>query len=110
MTGLRPSGLWRSGLAVHTFTAVDVARATKGSLWPVGADAIISAVVTDSRSIRPGELFVALRGERFDGHTFVPAAVRSGAAAVLMEAEAFEPAKGALTAASVPAIVVSDTL
>ena len=37
----------------------------------------------DSRLIQPGELFIALRGERTDGHRFIAAAVRAGAAAVL---------------------------
>ena len=31
----------------------------------------VTSVVTDSRSIRPGEFFVALRGDHFDGHTFL---------------------------------------
>ena len=39
-----------------------------GSLQP---DCALQAVATDSRSIDEGELFVALRGERFDGHDFV---------------------------------------
>ena len=38
----------------------------------------------DSRQVRPGELFVALRGERTDGHRFLDAAVRAGAAALLI--------------------------
>lgn len=49
-----------------------------------GADARISAVSTDSRSLRSGELFVALKGENFDGHAFLEAARRAGAAAALV--------------------------
>jgi UDP-N-acetylmuramoyl-tripeptide--D-alanyl-D-alanine ligase len=45
----------------------------------------ISAVSTDSRSIRPGELFVALRGERFDGHEFVDAALMAGACGAVVD-------------------------
>ncbi len=44
-----------------------------------------TSVCSDSRQIRPGCLFVALRGERFDGHDFVAAAASSGAAAALVE-------------------------
>ncbi|GHU00731.1 UDP-N-acetylmuramoyl-tripeptide--D-alanyl-D-alanine ligase [Betaproteobacteria bacterium] len=44
-----------------------------------------TAVGTDSRAIVPGQLFVALRGERFDGHDFVDAALAAGAAAVLVD-------------------------
>ncbi|GAA4041321.1 UDP-N-acetylmuramoyl-tripeptide--D-alanyl-D-alanine ligase [Nonomuraea soli] len=40
-------------------------------------------VVTDSRAVEPGSLFVAIRGERVDGHDFAAEAVRSGAVAVL---------------------------
>ncbi|MGQ3892527.1 UDP-N-acetylmuramoyl-tripeptide--D-alanyl-D-alanine ligase [Legionella sp. CNM-4043-24] len=45
----------------------------------------ISGVSIDSRTIEPGMLFVALRGEQFDGHDFISAAVSRGAAAVLCE-------------------------
>ncbi|MEY6431713.1 UDP-N-acetylmuramoyl-tripeptide--D-alanyl-D-alanine ligase [Thioalkalicoccus limnaeus] len=53
----------------------------------VGADTAIAAVGTDSRRDCAGELFVALRGERFDGHDFVPAAITRGAAAVMVDHE-----------------------
>jgi UDP-N-acetylmuramoyl-tripeptide--D-alanyl-D-alanine ligase len=39
-----------------------------------GGDALFTGVSTDSRSLREGDLFVALRGERFDGHGFIKAA------------------------------------
>ncbi len=42
------------------------------------------AVTTDSRSVPPGSLFVALRGPRFDGHAFVPTACQAGAVAALV--------------------------
>ncbi|MCP1314698.1 UDP-N-acetylmuramoyl-tripeptide--D-alanyl-D-alanine ligase [Halomonas sp. 707D7] len=45
----------------------------------------LSAVVTDTRQIVPGCLFVALKGPRFDGHDFVAQACEQGAAAVLVE-------------------------
>jgi UDP-N-acetylmuramoyl-tripeptide--D-alanyl-D-alanine ligase len=50
-----------------------------------GADARFIAVSTDSRALRPGELFVALRGERFDGHDFLAAAAERGAAGALVD-------------------------
>jgi UDP-N-acetylmuramoyl-L-alanyl-D-glutamate--2,6-diaminopimelate ligase len=46
---------------------------------------IISAVTCDSRRVLPGTLFFALRGAAVDGHSFIPAAVQSGAAAVVLE-------------------------
>jgi UDP-N-acetylmuramoyl-tripeptide--D-alanyl-D-alanine ligase len=60
----------------------DVADWTDGVLQ--GADAICSSVFTDSRAPQPGGLFVALRGERFDAHEFVAAAMDAGAAAALV--------------------------
>ena len=44
----------------------------------------IRGISTDSRSVRRGDLFVALRGERFDGHQFVPAVLAKGAAGVIV--------------------------
>lgn len=44
-----------------------------------------TGISTDSRSVRPGDLYIALRGDRFDGHTFIDAAIDAGAAAVLTE-------------------------
>ncbi len=43
-----------------------------------------SEISTDSRTLRPGALFVALRGERFDGHDHLAAAARAGAAAAVV--------------------------
>jgi len=45
----------------------------------------VSGVVTDSRAVRPGNLFVALRGERFDARDFAAQAADAGAAAVMVE-------------------------
>lgn len=45
-----------------------------------------SGISTDSRTVRPGDLYIALRGDRFDGHAFIDAAIDAGAAAVLTEA------------------------
>ena len=45
-----------------------------------------SSVSTDSRTLSPGALFVALSGERFDGHDYAARARESGAAAVLVNA------------------------
>ncbi len=50
-----------------------------------GDDAGYARVVTDSRNIQRGDLFVALRGERFDAHDFLPQAADAGAAGALVE-------------------------
>jgi UDP-N-acetylmuramoyl-tripeptide--D-alanyl-D-alanine ligase len=59
------------------------ARAVGGSV--IGAAVPFSRVTTDTRGLVPGDLFVALKGERFDGHDFVAAALAAGAAAALVE-------------------------
>lgn len=50
-----------------------------------GADASIAAVAIDSRRLKPGELFVAISGQRFDGHDFIAAAAAAGAAGALVQ-------------------------
>jgi UDP-N-acetylmuramoyl-tripeptide--D-alanyl-D-alanine ligase len=61
----------------------EVAAAVGGRLR--GRDAPVSSVATDSRRIRPGALFFALRGERADGHTFVAEALARGAAGAVVD-------------------------
>ena len=50
-----------------------------------GPDALCARVHTDTRSLQPGDLFVALRGERFDAHDFLPQAQAAGARAAVAE-------------------------
>ena len=69
----------------------------------VGPNATFDGVTTDSRRIQPADLFVALRGERFDGHAFVNVALSSGAAAALVEQSA------ALKTGDASLILVRDT-
>jgi UDP-N-acetylmuramoyl-tripeptide--D-alanyl-D-alanine ligase len=64
-------------------TAAQVAAATGGRLHADPDVTVTGAVITDSRSAGPGALFVALPGERVDGHDFAAAAVKAGAALVL---------------------------
>jgi len=47
-----------------------------------------SGISTDSRSVKPGELFFAIRGEKFDGHIFVRQALSQGAACVVVDENA----------------------
>ncbi|MCL5676863.1 MAG: UDP-N-acetylmuramoyl-tripeptide--D-alanyl-D-alanine ligase, partial [Firmicutes bacterium] len=66
------------------FTGREAARVAEGRLRG-SPDAVITGAASDSRRARPGDLFVAIRGERVDGHDFVPTAVAQGATAVLVE-------------------------
>jgi len=56
----------------------------------VGKDVRFRAVSTDSRKIVAGDLFVALRGENFDGYEFVPGALRDGAVAAVVNVDSYE--------------------
>jgi UDP-N-acetylmuramoyl-tripeptide--D-alanyl-D-alanine ligase len=67
-----------------------------------GGDALFTGVSTDSRSIAAGDLFVALRGERFDGHDFLQAASLARAAAAMVDSRY----RGVYP---VPALIVDDT-
>jgi UDP-N-acetylmuramoyl-tripeptide--D-alanyl-D-alanine ligase len=64
-----------------------IARWAAAELASGDSLATVTSVCTDSRTLRPGDLFVALRGENFDGHAFAAEAGRQGAAAVLVEEE-----------------------
>lgn len=52
-----------------------------------GLDAFFTGVCTDSRTVRAGDLFVALSGENFDGHKFVASAIEKGAVAAMIKAQ-----------------------
>lgn len=84
----------------------EVARFCGGSLARGNPDRTITAVTTDSRAVPEGSLFVALRGEKFDGHDHAAAAVAAGAVAVMLEAGR-EPMDLAATAG---VVTVRDTL
>lgn len=82
----------------------EVARALEAGMR--GSNVAFDGVNTDSRAIRRGDLFVALRGERFDGHRFVPQAAAAGAAAAMVEDSVSGIQDLAL---KLPLIVVKDT-
>ncbi len=66
----------------------------------MGPDAMFSSVGTDSRNITKGQLFVALKGDHFDGHDYAELAITQGAAAVLVSHH---------MSGVEPALMVSDT-
>lgn len=69
------------------------------------ASRLVEKVCTDTRKVAAGDLFVALIGEKFDAHTFVPQAAAAGAAAVVVSR--IDPAWGMLPC---PVLEVDDTL
>ncbi|PLX81651.1 MAG: UDP-N-acetylmuramoyl-tripeptide--D-alanyl-D-alanine ligase [Desulfuromonas sp.] len=79
-----------------------IARLTRGRISPADASGPVAGISTDSRTLRPGELFIPLRGPNFDGHDFLVRALRNGAAACLSE--------DVIAGLPVPVIQVDDTL
>ena len=67
-----------------------------------GSDVRFSDVCTDSRALKSGDLFVALRGERYDGHDFVAKAAAAGAVAALID-------RAYVRSAPLPVAAVEDT-
>ncbi|MFI8480062.1 UDP-N-acetylmuramoyl-tripeptide--D-alanyl-D-alanine ligase [Pseudomonas sp. NPDC078700] len=67
----------------------------------IGQDCTFAAVGTDSRSIKPGQLFVALTGPNFDGHNYLADVSAKGAVAALVEREVAD--------APLPQLLVADT-
>ena len=67
-------------------------------------DVAVTALTDDSRAVKPGSVFVAVKGERVDGHAFVERAVAAGASALVLQ-------KGlhAVVASSVPVVRVEDS-
>jgi len=76
------------------------AQAVEGQL--VGDNVGFRRVVTDSRTLEAGDLFVALKGEHFDGHEFVAAAFAQGATAALVAADRAVALQGDLIAVPDP--------
>jgi len=74
-----------SGGEAASFELDEVLAATGGELAALGTRTRFTGVGTDTRVLRAGELFVAIAGDKHDGHEFVSAAARQGAGAVLIE-------------------------
>lgn len=85
------------------WTLSQVLLATGGRFVSGASEANFRAISTDTRTLQPGDLFVALSGERFDGKEFVREAVSKGAAGVIVTGMVEEKLP-------VPVVLVSDTL
>ncbi|HID06001.1 MAG TPA: UDP-N-acetylmuramoyl-tripeptide--D-alanyl-D-alanine ligase [Armatimonadetes bacterium] len=91
---------------MRSITIEQVARWTNGTIMRVASRAKeLNGVATDSRAVEPGMIFIALRGERFDGHEFVRDAIERGASAVIVHQLDAVPRD-----AQVSVVTVNDTL
>ena len=100
MTSVSPDTASAPG-STDFWTLDRIAEALGGG--PRGASAV-SGIATDSRTIRAGSVFLALRGENFDAHDFLDTAVRAGASALIVSRA------GAAQSVSIPVYEVPDTL
>ncbi|MDG6774019.1 UDP-N-acetylmuramoyl-tripeptide--D-alanyl-D-alanine ligase [Thiomicrorhabdus sp. ZW0627] len=85
------------------WTLAELAESVDGEwIGPLASEEDIrfNSISTDTRTIEPGALYIALKGENFDGHDFVAEAVKQGAAAVLVSRS---------VETSVPGVLVEDT-
>ena len=82
-----------------TWDVETLARIAQGQVH--GANAVFTSISTDTRTLQPGALFVALTGPNFDGHEFVAAAAERGAAAAIVDKVVPGP---------LPQVVVPDAL
>jgi UDP-N-acetylmuramoyl-tripeptide--D-alanyl-D-alanine ligase len=98
------------------FTTADILAATHGTLVQGEPGAAFAGVSTDSRTCQAGDLFVPLKGERHDGHFYIPKALERGVRGVLAE-EKWLSGEGAMGQRPLPPplkeatlIAVADTL
>ena len=79
-------------------------------LFPVETSVIFNSISTDTRTIKPGDLFVGLKGENFDGKTFAGRAIEKGAAGLLINYHPGQQEAVLDFQASIPVILVPDTV
>ncbi len=91
-------------------TIAEIVAAVSGRLVAGNAERVVTGVSTDTRTLVPGDLFVALTGESFDGHDFIEAAVRAGASAVLCAESGARRAAELCAGDSVALVAAADTL
>ena len=89
-------------------TFQEAAQVTQGRLVS-GGEGDWHGISTDTRTLEPGSLFIALKGDRFDGHRFVAEAFARGAAGAVVSA-AWEDWRRDPACADKPLILVDDTL
>jgi UDP-N-acetylmuramoyl-tripeptide--D-alanyl-D-alanine ligase len=89
-----------------SFWELDQLRTVIGGTWAArpaaGAPTEARGLSTDTRTVRAGQVFLALRGERHDGHAYLAAAARAGAALAIVERESGSPLPPGLATVRVP--------
>jgi len=65
-------------------TLAEILKATSGKLICGNKDSAVSGISTDSRSLKPGEAFLVIKGSNFNAHDFLPQAARKGASCFIL--------------------------
>ncbi len=80
----------------------------------VGFDGLKSLKVTgisiDSRTVKAGELFIAIRGDQFDGHNFISKAIEAGAVCIIVEHRWAEVNASMMVSINIPRLIVENTV
>jgi UDP-N-acetylmuramoyl-tripeptide--D-alanyl-D-alanine ligase len=84
--GMRPSTAIWMDLVMAQMTAAEVASAIRGVLVSGSRSTSVSGVSIDTRTLRPSDLFFAIRGARNDGHDYITDALQKGACGVVVDA------------------------
>jgi UDP-N-acetylmuramoyl-tripeptide--D-alanyl-D-alanine ligase len=96
--------------AAWIFDTLKLFNLVQGTLSPSFENLSFPAIVTDSRKITPGCLFIAIPGDTFDGHDFIPAAMEKGAKGILSRQGHPAIANAATTYKDVCVFAVPDTV
>ncbi len=91
--------------ALSAWTIASIVQATGGRRLGTSHAGLLARVSTDSRNVQRGEIFVALAGDRFDGHDFIAQVAEKGAGCLVVEREVETRQAG-----HVPQVIVPDTL
>ncbi len=89
---------------MKSMTAVEIFKMSMGKSFKGSKETLVTGVSTDTRTLKPGELFIPLCGERFDGHNYIKEAFERGASGIISS----KPYNGDLEGKFV--IYVNDTL
>ena len=87
------------------FNLQDILLATDGNLIRGKNTARIPGVSIDSRTLKRGDLFIAIKGKNFDGHDFIKEVIKKSASAIIVSRRIHFPA-----AIAIPVILVTDTI
>ena len=87
------------------FKIAELLVATQGKLIQGSGNAIVKGISIDSRTIKSGEAFIAIKGSNFDGHCFIEEAIKRGASCIIIE-----PSRNKPQARNTAFIEVKDTI